>query len=719
MSLLQNKWTSNPRLLLLSMLWSAVLLLSLVAQNEVVSLDAPAAPPAESQDQAAKLNTTTATTATTINTNETNAKQNDKINDTNKNLTSTSTNDTPTDAKPSGVTIGSGGQANAQSSIVAGQTVAIAAADLSKLEQQQQSIAINEHNKTIDEIRKSIKQRIEPSHIENRMSLNRPAPISSTPIADFAIDSPEMKIADATIKFGLSFIKNLPAKDRNSNVIISPLSLQNLLNMILLGTADNSTCQQEIIKSLGYDSTFASLLENNATITEASRLKPHAAMRSVLQSIVAATLLPANIDADQQLLNSNQESLVGHLQTSAAKEGEVPLNEQLNFTLANLILTNKDRIELKDQYEQDLKAYYDVKVEQFSLSASNATSGLKQQPLHERVNLWVRNQTQNQIEKLADEADLNDEDLVMVLLNAAHFKGRWLHTFNPKATQERAFYNLGNKESPSKVKFMRKKGVFGYAELSQAAYAPPSDIHPLAGPPPDTRASQTKTSQDSETVLTEDSASGAKKALASVDHKPAAVASSDVQLPPPTIELSKEESRRMDITAKLNCNALQMPFSLNDGQELSMVILLPTKIDGLAELEANLNVASLNEIYSMLMEQQVQVELPKFSFDGSYDAKQALLSMGLKTIFEDGADLDRMLKDGKGKDAKVDKILHKAKISVDETGAEAAAASMATIVLRQSIRPPAPIFVADHPFLFIIRHNRSNMPLFIGKVNKF
>jgi serpin B len=124
-------------------------------------------------------------------------------------------------------------------------------------------------------------------------------------------------------------------------------------------------------------------------------------------------------------------------------------------------------------------------------------------------------------------------------------------------------------------------------------------------------------------------------------------------------------------------------------------------------------------VYRSLIEQHVQVELPKFSFESSLDAKPTLLKMGLNKIFQDGAELGRMLDGNSSKSpVKVDKIVHKAKIAVDEDGAEAAAASAATIVLRNLIRPPNPTFVADHPFVFVIRHNRSNLPLFMGTVQR-
>lgn len=519
--------------------------------------------------------------------------------------------------------------------------------------------------------------------------------------ADYAPDSSEARLADATTSLGIDFINSLKNK-ASENVVVSPLSLMNILNMLLLGSDDNTSTQHELLSVLGYRNT--SLAEN--------RLKPHEAARNICI-------------AEQQDANSSSSS-----------------NQALNFTLSNLLLTNRDLIELNPDYEKELSLYYKVNVENFT--RTEASNGTKKIALHDRVNEWVKRQTQNQIEKLAEESDLSSDDLVMVLLNAAYFKARWLHTFNAKSTQDRTFYNLG-KETVD-VKFMSQKGVFGYADFNTNATQ--TDISMSS-------ESKTRTSEDEETLLTEDVphnpapaanvtstpvAAGANKttdanSTRTEQHQTSSSSTTEEVnvASPPTIELSKEEARRSELTSKLNCSAIMLPFSLNDGQDLSMVILLPAKRDGLGELLANLNAASLNEIYRSLSEQRVKIELPKFNFESSHDARETLKSMGLGAIFSNSAELGRMYhlvgasnslaanssSSSSGKaPVKVDKVIHKVKIGVDETGAEAAAASMVTLDLRNFVRPATPTFVADHPFLFIIRHNRSNMPLFMGQVNR-
>jgi serpin B len=58
----------------------------------------------------------------------------------------------------------------------------------------------------------------------------------------------------------------------------------------------------------------------------------------------------------------------------------------------------------------------------------------------------------------------------------------------------------------------------------------------------------------------------------------------------------------------------------------------------------------------------------------------------------------------------IEEAVHKAFVAVDEKGTEAAVATVA------SVPPPAPRFVANHPFLFLIRDKASGAIVFMGRV---
>ena len=89
----------------------------------------------------------------------------------------------------------------------------------------------------------------------------------------------------------------------------------------------------------------------------------------------------------------------------------------------------------------------------------------------------------------------------------------------------------------------------------------------------------------------------------------------------------------------------------------------------------------------------------------------ALYSLGMVDAFSGQADFSGM--DG-SKELYIGAVLHKAFVVVNEEGTEAAAATAVTLVLGMPM--PAPVFRADHPFLFLIQEQRTGSILFLGRV---
>jgi serpin B len=60
-------------------------------------------------------------------------------------------------------------------------------------------------------------------------------------------------------------------------------------------------------------------------------------------------------------------------------------------------------------------------------------------------------------------------------------------------------------------------------------------------------------------------------------------------------------------------------------------------------------------------------------------------------------------------------VLHKAFVSVDEAGTEAAAAT--AVIVGETAIPEQPVEVTiDHPFIFLIRDIETGAILFVGRV---
>jgi serpin B len=156
---------------------------------------------------------------------------------------------------------------------------------------------------------------------------------------------------------------------------------------------------------------------------------------------------------------------------------------------------------------------------------------------------------------------------------------------------------------------------------------------------------------------------------------------------------------------------LELPYV---GDDLSMIVLLPKKVDGLVELETALTVENLEKWMGGLGKTRVRVFLPRFKVSRGFGLNDTLASMGMVDAFDDSkANFSGM--DGNENWLYIAAVLHKAFVDVNEEGTEAAAATAAAMAAR-GIPPPAPVFRADRPFVFLIRAGRTGSILFLGRV---
>jgi len=156
---------------------------------------------------------------------------------------------------------------------------------------------------------------------------------------------------------------------------------------------------------------------------------------------------------------------------------------------------------------------------------------------------------------------------------------------------------------------------------------------------------------------------------------------------------------------------LELPYV---DEELSMIILLPKKIDGLSELEQTFTIENLSQWLGKLGLREVIVSIPKFKMTSQFSLASVLKSMGMTDAFTpDVANFSGM--NGKT-DLFISAVIHKAYVDVNEEGTEAAAATGVTMRLTSVGPSQIPVFRADHPFLFLIRDNKTRSILFIGRM---
>jgi serpin B len=152
--------------------------------------------------------------------------------------------------------------------------------------------------------------------------------------------------------------------------------------------------------------------------------------------------------------------------------------------------------------------------------------------------------------------------------------------------------------------------------------------------------------------------------------------------------------------------AVELPY---EGQELSMVILLP-EAGSFEEFAGKLDAERVASMLTDIAPQQVHLTMPRFTYESGFSLKETLAAMGMPAAFS-AADFSGM--DGT-RSLFIDDVIHKAFVSVDEAGTEAAAATAVTVA-RAALTQPKDVKV-DRPFVFMIRDIETGAVLFLGHV---
>jgi len=154
--------------------------------------------------------------------------------------------------------------------------------------------------------------------------------------------------------------------------------------------------------------------------------------------------------------------------------------------------------------------------------------------------------------------------------------------------------------------------------------------------------------------------------------------------------------------------AVELPYV---GGRVSMLVLVPDQ-GQFASFEESLNAEKLDQIIANLAYQSIFLNFPKFEFETEISLADILAEMGMPSAFRDTADFSGMTG---ANDLFISDVFHKAFISVDEEGTEAAAAT--AVVMKLTAAPESPLRLnVDRPFTFLIRDHQTNSILFMGRV---
>jgi serpin B len=167
-----------------------------------------------------------------------------------------------------------------------------------------------------------------------------------------------------------------------------------------------------------------------------------------------------------------------------------------------------------------------------------------------------------------------------------------------------------------------------------------------------------------------------------------------------------EQTEAFGYTDGEGYQAVELPY---DGEELSLVIFLP-EAGNFEAFEEGLQAEQVCDIITDLQPSGVTLTMPRFEFDSEFSLKNTLEDMGMPSAFG-AADFSGMTGT---RDLYIRDVLHKAFVSVDEAGTEAAAAT--AVVMEEEAPEPLVEVTVDRPFIFLIRDIETGAILFVGRV---
>jgi serpin B len=163
-----------------------------------------------------------------------------------------------------------------------------------------------------------------------------------------------------------------------------------------------------------------------------------------------------------------------------------------------------------------------------------------------------------------------------------------------------------------------------------------------------------------------------------------------------------------------NFIAMELPYTTPD---LSIIFIRPnaTKVPDISKYVPDAK--TYQEILEGLRPQEVVMEIPSFKIESEFSLNNLLIDAGVKDAFDQRADFSGITG---YKDLSVSNVFQKVFFEIDEEGSEAAAATGAVMVTTSMPIDPPKIkeFIADRPFLFILKENKYNTPLFVGQYVK-
>ncbi|MFH2035763.1 MAG: serpin family protein, partial [Candidatus Zixiibacteriota bacterium] len=160
---------------------------------------------------------------------------------------------------------------------------------------------------------------------------------------------------------------------------------------------------------------------------------------------------------------------------------------------------------------------------------------------------------------------------------------------------------------------------------------------------------------------------------------------------------------------------VEIPY---EGGNFSMVIFLPDIEIDINDFTSRLSYDEIDAWFKNMKTVKVKLQMPEFKTEATYQLKDAMSFLGMGNLFRIGADFSNI---GKGP-FYIKSITHKAKIDMNKDGTKASASTIAQVISIcgdknfMAKKNKTYYMHIDHPFLFCVKDDNSNVILFIGKI---
>ena len=477
-------------------------------------------------------------------------------------------------------------------------------------------------------------------------------------------------VVQANSDFAFDLYGQLAKENQGKNLFFSPFSMSSALTMVAEGALGKTADQMgKVLRfpaaARAHGDEAQSLPWNLAAI--------HAGMAALSEQCSSQKTTPqamrdkiATLRKQLDAANTAAEAAHDWQQRNTLAQQAQKLADELNKLLAQV-----------DQYELRVaNALWGEKTYPFrqsylqTIAKSYRTGGVFDvdfrtnfEAARLQINSWVEEQTQQRIKDLVPNGAV-DEQTRLVLTNAIYFKGEWSEIFDAQATKTEDFTLAGGEKR--RVPLMHKGGMEGARYAAFQGDGKYFDTPMMCAP-------------------------------------------------------ERTDEKTLYPNAQ-GFAMLELPYK---GEELSMLVILPQSAAGLTALEPRLTAENLRAWVGKLQKRHVNVFLPRFKLETSYEVSKSLQAMGMVQAFKnpslpDGADFSGMSESSDPRDKLyISAVLHKAFVEVNEKGTEAAAATavaMAAGAAMPVMVPFTPTFRADKPFVFLIRHKKTGSILFLGRM---